>query len=838
MTSIRFFGTIVALVAIAGATLSAAQTGWNLKQFAKFARTTPLPMTISILNAKTWNTGFSVTYKPVASACEEYRVQLTVGAKFISLTVTNPQVCDYPTPCSPTDYGQPGCRWAQFAVVGSFSVEWVDKSTTATFTLPTRQNAPENVPMEATTLTIPEALDKTLVTNAMDLIVRIRPIETTTLVSNEPTMYGSIPNDLNDFKVDFIDFSRSNAERSMGVTMRYHLRDWSSVFIGHTYHRRKQPTSPFMFKHRMGSGCTWSDTTTAACRGPGYGYYQRVQPFATPVNDWNYLRMDCSRSYCLDWYMNADTGSSQSYYEYYEDFRLLKHSVTVNWATVKADTQLAVNGYASMATAIDATNTSIANLRFVWHNVSEFRSALTTAAAEAAEARKTVGLYVVSPPYQIQDLWVTVHNQAGTRIFAEMERRVPFRSPAAAGGHVGWMWALNERFDAATTLTIVVRFNRAASLGITEEEKRVALVRGFTEDNNGDLSNVTAPIPKTILSEEGIMGAVAARGILAGQSVATVSFQSCITNNITNKFHDRHFAAKLNTTAAWWAIYDGKSQTTPWHKEHIMMTLMLVVDAVSEDDYSTAYWALADALYPAKPKMLMQFWDPIQVSRLLGFSELPAISATQLASWASERAIIAAAWPWFALEVSETKWQYMRAHVMRSTFAQGGELFLPPFVHLLRHGPVAPNVGLRAEWYTGQIYLTALADIPFEGELYPDFNAASFSKHEYFLRYGEVPAGATDATTVPGWTGYLDLTRPSRDVLVNLWKAQYGETKKQALGRVISVLGVKQASMPVNVDGLGSTAEQVNMATALLASEKATLAWQLADANAEYITLP
>jgi hypothetical protein len=188
--------------------------------------------------------------------------------------------------------------------------------------------------------------------------------------------------------------------------------------------------------------------------------------------------------------------------------------------------------------------------------------------------------------------------------------------------------------------------------------------------------------------------------------------------------------------------------------------------------------------------------------------------------------------------VSVESWQYMRAHVLRSTFSQGGELFLPPFVHLLRHGPVAPNIGLRAEWYTGQVYITALADIALDEELYPDFNAGSFTKHEYFLRYGEVPAGATDATTVPGWTGYLDQTRPSRDVLVELLKNQYGETKKQALQRVISTLGIKQASMPVNIDGLGSTAEQVAMVTRLLDSEKATLVWQLSDANAEYAAMP
>jgi hypothetical protein len=134
--------------------------------------------------------------------------------------------------------------------------------------------------------------------------------------------------------------------------------------------------------------------------------------------------------------------------------------------------------------------------------------------------------------------------------------------------------------------------------------------------------------------------------------------------------------------------------------------------------------------------------------------------------------------------------------------------------------------------------MTALADIAFQEEIFVDFGAANFNKHDYFLRYGQVPAAATDATTVPGWDGYLDLTAASRAVLVAEYEAHFGETTKQALGRVISVLSVKLVSLPLNVDGLGSTPEQVNMATALLASERATLIWQLADANLELSTMP
>eukprot|EP00672_Neobodo_designis_P020269 CAMPEP_0174838296 /NCGR_PEP_ID=MMETSP1114-20130205/7296_1 /TAXON_ID=312471 /ORGANISM="Neobodo designis, Strain CCAP 1951/1" /LENGTH=795 /DNA_ID=CAMNT_0016072391 /DNA_START=265 /DNA_END=2652 /DNA_ORIENTATION=+ len=795
-------------------------------------------MVITITGAKSWGTGYSQTFKPVVTPCEEYQVTVTVGATFIGVSVTNPHVCSYPTPCIPAsgDYSKPGCKWAQYRVIAPFALEWVDKSTTATFTLPTRQNTPINIPMEATTLSVPEALDKRTVTNLMELRIRIMPIETTTLESQEENMWGGVPDDLFAFKTGYVDFNRANADRSVGIKYQYNIRYWDphDMYYGHMYHRRKQPTPPFMFKQRFGDGCDWSPGDFEKCQGPGYGYYHRVHAYPAPANDWNYLRMDCDR-YCDSYWINADDGWSWSYHEFYEDFRLRKHTVTVDWAAVKAATQLASNGYATTVDAPDANNQSI-KLRFEWRNLTEFRDGSTTEAAEATTARQTVGVYVIPPNYQIQDLWVTVHSDAGKRVFTDMERRVPYRNPNSPTGHVGWMWALTERFVPVTDFTIVVRYNRAVKLGTTEEERRVALLRGFVDDNNGDVSNMTSPIPKTILATEGVMGAVASRAITSGDPVAHISYQSCLTNNITKNFYNRHLAKKMNTSSTWYAYWD--TTPTPWHQEHLMMTLMLVTDAVSEDDYSTAFWPIYDAYYPAKPAMLLHFWDPIQVNRLLGFSQLPAIAAAQLAQWATEHAMIAEAWPWFGASISVGKWQRTRAHVLRSTFAQNGELFLPPFVHLLRHAPVTPNLALRAEWHTAQIYVTALADIAFQEELYVDFNAPAFSKHEYFLRYGEVPTGATDATTVPGWTGYLDLTRPSRDVLVAQWMAQYGESQKQALQRVISVLSVKQASMPVNVDGLGSTPEQVNMATRLLNSEKTTLNWQLADANAEYAAMP
>ena len=105
-------------------------------------------------------------------------------------------------------------------------------------------------------------------------------------------------------------------------------------------------------------------------------------------------------------------------------------------------------------------------------------------------------------------------------------------------------------------------------------------------------------------------------------------------------------------------------------------------------------------------------------------------------------------------------------------------------------------------------------------------------KHDYFLRYGAVPQFAKDACTLPGYDGYLDKTRASRVTLVERrMTASRGETYGQALRHVLSALKLKRGALPLTANGFGSTADQVNMANALLASEKRAVTWQIADAS-------
>jgi hypothetical protein len=297
---------------------------------------------------------------------------------------------------------------------------------------------------------------------------------------------------------------------------------------------------------------------------------------------------------------------------------------------------------------------------------------------------------------------------------------------------------------------------------------------------------------------------------------------------------------KLNRTAGWFTQAEEEivNVTAPWHRVHIIMTLMLVTDVVSQQDYSTAFWTISDAFYPEEPTMLPQFWDSNQVVRLFGFTEIPTFIATQLGQWTSEHNILCTAWPWFQKEVTVTKWRNFRGHVLRSTFELNRQLFLPPFLHLMRHSStVPPNVDLWSEWSSGTINLTATTNIPKDGELFVNFHPELFYKHEYLLRYGAVPPTSKDSSTLPGYDGYLDLTAASRVPLVMRYMVLYSLTYLDALLAVMSDISQKQSVLPVVVNGLGSTTTQVDMAAALLASEKAVLAWQYADAYAEFTLL-
>jgi hypothetical protein len=829
---------LLAVVMLFAAAPVAGQVGTYLRQYTSAPVKGPNPV-ITITNAlSTWATGNVRIYKPILSVCMEYVVTINVGATFLMVTITTPDVCNRPD-CntgSPPNYNFPPCKapvWVDSAIVNPFALEWVDKSTTAVYTLPTRQNVPTNIALEPQSITIAQALDRTLLTDLMELRITILPRETNQIVQPLNAWFSGATSivDINFWSEFYMPFTRTESQRSLGIQWYTKVQQYpGSTYPVYTFYRRKQPTPPFVHKVRYGSGCPY---TCCCCVINNCGWFNRIFSYATTQTNWVSTFDTCTTGTCMNWYQNTDWGTSFLVWEYYEDYRQHRNNVTVTFASLLTDVRDPNNGYVK---SVSTTGPFPMRFRFTWRNLTE-STYLRTDAQVAADAAMYIGLYIV-PPFQIQDLWVTVHNELGNRLFTEVERRVPFRKDIGdTAGQLGWPYALSTMYHPSVRMSVIARYNRQTRLGTSEEEKRVALLRGFVEDNDGNVAQITAPIPKTILSENGLMGAVAANAITAGTKFATVSYQSCLTNNMTQAYYPWVMQRKLNRTAGWVGYFD--NSTKPNHKTHIIMTLMLVTDVVSQQDYSTAFWTITDAFYPAAPSMIPHFWDPIQVERLFGFTEIPDFISYQLGNWSYEHSLISSQWPWFQKDVSVTKWRNLRAHVLRSTFAQGGELFLPPFIHLMRHSStVPPNVDLWAEWSTATIDLRATSNIAQDGELYPNFYPGTFYKHEYLLRYGAVPPTSKDACTVPGYDGYLDLTSGTRFVLVSYWSSLYGETYRDALVRLISALNVKQASLPIVVDGLGSTPDQVNMAAAVLSSERTVIAWQLADATVELSLLP
>jgi hypothetical protein len=823
-----------------------AQSGLYLRQYAaQPLRGQKDPFVMLVEDAKTqWATGQTKVFTPVTSACMEYRVSLTLNSDFVSVTITNPNVCLHPT-CLDSEDGYDPCMKPvplDNSVVCPFSLEWIDRSTTAVYTLPTRQNVPTNIAMEPLSIAIPQALDRDVVTDLMELRISIVCRETTLITHTIPRWFYTPAAPDPTQRDSWAEFDRSAGQHVLGMRLYWKVvSDGSYITNYHdgnfdvfVYFNRKKSSTPFTHKMRIGYGCEYNYAATLIGRViNNCGWFTHFYYFPTAPRTWVQIHEVCTAYTCANRWSYPYVNPSLLVWEYYEDYRQHKSNITLNFNILVAATKNPATGYSVTHTP---TNGEYAmKFRFTWRDVIDNTTGMTNSAIDTYAYTYCIGLYLV-PPFAVQDVWVTVHNELGIRIFTEFEKRVPYRKGLGDGpGQLGWPTALNNYYTgvgSSSLVNVMVRYNRQSKLGDTEEEKRTALLRGFVEDNDGDVTQIVSPIPKSILSESGVMGAVAANAIPAGKQFAVISWQSCLTSNISESYYWTVIGKKLNRTAGWFTQGEQEvvNVTAPWHRVHIIMTLMLVTDVVSQQDYTTAFWTISDAFYPQEPTMLPHFWPSDQVMRLFGFSEIPTFIANQLGQWTSEHNILCAAWPWFQKEVKVTKWRNFRAHVLRSTFELNRQLFLPPFLHLMRHSStVPPNVDLWSEWSSGTINLTATTNIPKDGELFVNFHPELFYKHEYLLRYGAVPPTSKDGCTLPGYDGYLDLKNESRTVLVQRYMLLYSETYIDALARLLTDLMMKQASLPLWINGFGSAAAQVHMAAALLTSEKTVLAYHIAD---------
>jgi hypothetical protein len=819
------------------------QNGFWSNKYASAMITSPTPFTQVVTGADTWPLGTVKHYVLASSACTKYFLSITKAASFFQATVTNPNICSWPS-CTAPGYGQAGCQtgtpsgWANYQNVYPFSLEWWDTSTTAIYVLPTRQNTPIGMTPEATTFTITQALATSMATASMRLLLTIIPRQTNLFTMSIPGWYYAFPYASSPANWKQVDYTNllpivgASGRLGLQYFLQGQVSDSGVYYTTQNWFRRKQPTPQFYFKAQWGSGC-WSSNyfqLINLCGWYALSYYY------SSANDWINQQITCTNSICADsWTNTANPGTvSTLAWEFFEEFRVYSNNVTLTWATVFNNVSSASNGY-SMVVQTDG-NASFP-LRLSWANITDVADCCTVSDI-VAKQRSYIGVFIV-PPFAVQDLWITVHDENGNRLFTEVDKRVPYRGSTAGPSQPGWHLALSNRVYASQRMNVVVRWNRRNQIGTREEEIRANQLIGFVTDNGGSVSLLTAPIPLTIVSGSGIMGAVAAQAFTANQWMANISFQSCITGNMTAQLWLAKLQYKLNRTAAFNA-YWFNTTTVPFLQEQILMTIMLTAGLPSQIDQSTHFWTIADGMYPTKPTMLPHFWDQSLLMRLLGFTEIPTFVNTELGTWTFEYGLIASAWPWFGVEVTSSQYVACRAHVRRGLIVSpANEAFLPAYVHMFRHSSSSTaNTKISVEWSTNMVRLNAISNIPFQGEIFPDFNAPSFYKQQYLLRYGAVPPNALDACTVPNYDGYLDYTSSSRATLVNRWAALYSEPYKASLARAISAFSQKISNLPAAVNGLGSTPEQVQMAITLLSAERDVLAWQITDANAEYAALP
>jgi hypothetical protein len=518
--AVRAAASVVLLLVVLLSSVADAQDGRYLRHFAGPPLRGPKPLAIvQVDDMKTkWITGQTKLFAPITSICMEYRVSLTLNSDFVSVTITNPNVCLRPDCKAKPDY-DPCIKpvWLDQAVVCPFALEWVDRSTSAVYTLPTRQNVPTNIAMEPLSITVPQALDRSLITDSMELRVTILCRETNLMETSIPQWFYPDVTSLDGSKEYRAVFDRSSAQRILGIQFYSRVVSTGNYEV-YIYFRRKQPTPPLVHKIMFGSGCEYNYVSLGGAVINNCQWFSNFYTFPSVQRNWVYIHQTCTYMTCANSWAYPYSSTSQLVWEYYEDYRQHKSNITLNFNTLVATTKNPATGYSVTYTP---TNGEYAmKFRFTWRDVIEDTTGYSAGTVDSFAYNYFLGLYLV-PPFAVQDVWVTVHNELGNRMFSEIEKRVPYRKGLGDGpGQLGWPTALNNYYTGVGSYSLVnvmVRYNRQSKLGDTEEEKRAALLRGFVEDNDGDVTQIVSPIPKSILSESGVMGAVAANAIPAGK---------------------------------------------------------------------------------------------------------------------------------------------------------------------------------------------------------------------------------------------------------------------------------------------------------------------------------
>jgi len=824
---------VVSVVAVLAAAATAQDGRYMAKDF-------PSPIRgqydIFFANAHNWNVGSVNTITQVISGCADLKAIITVGSVFWQLKISNPNAC---LCCC---YGWYSCGgnkcdpcWKPKPelLIFPFAVQFIDRTQLPEYVLPTRQNVPVNLPLWANSFTIVQAMDRRLVTSLMRINVTFVPRQTNLHVWKTNTGLTCGIFSCNSYtgegippwwrRQTYVLFEQS-ANNRLGVRFKSKYGQincgyyYSYSGAKHFYWMRKMPTPPHVFRLQAQEyynnffDWTWTSLT--------YTY--------------NWSTAYVTSSYWFDYY--AGCSDPLGVWEFYEDRRFHRNYVELDLDVVLP--KLLASNDTAPTWMQDVNGSYPMQLRIQWMNISQ----RVLNYMRVWEAKHVLSVWVVQP-FPIQDLWIEVHDESGTRIFTELERHVPYR-PGNGKGLIGWWYAIPKNIHWRRWAKVTIRYNRRVRVGNRPEEEKALLLLYWARDQGCDVTKMQSPIPQTIESAPGTMGVVAKEDISEDDKMLFWPYWANLRSVDAHMFWENHLEHKFNYSDSWRNLTCTHWYVEPKEYEHaimIKMATLMVTWGMSGRDNSSTWWVLADSFYPAKPAMLPHFWDQAKVDRLFGHTQIVQRIAYDLGNWTWEHKTMGDMWPWFRSEIELPRYQWMRAHVRRCAIVNPNDpkdWHVIPVVSLMRHSRTA-TPSFRFSWDDYAEELTGLAnyDISMLDEISPDFNAASFTKQEYFLRFGVTPAAAKEAVSIPGWDGWILKTTASRQEVVERWAQWYGLSYKNALAKFITVLGVKYGNLPLSIDGLGSTSLQVAIAQDILTAERTVAVWQLSSANAEFAGL-
>lgn len=802
-----------------------------------------------VTGADAWGPGVQLI--GMNGGCSQYFIRFTIGGKFWSLELMNPTVCPMSTPYNP---GCPfGCGAAPawpLAPIVPFVITFHDITTSASFMLPTRHNAPYTLQAGDTIGYIPDVLDSQLPTANMRITLKFQETPISTIVNaGTRNMCSGSWSDQFSFSTNTDLLNRDwGHHRATGSYVTDNFADGfaqTSFYYGRWnggsssggdprqrwWFWRKGPIPPYVLSYQA-----FSNRSMGITRGwrqlPEFG--SRADHYCNGGWSWS---CSCSQSYTMT-------------FTYYETVRYYKATAKVTHTMLRA---LMPNEGDTWETSVNDTDYDV-KFRFGWYNVAR-----ATATATTAERERYFAVFVLQP-FPLQDIWITVTDDAnGFILFQDTEAHFPYVEPRLQG-QLGWLRAIDYNYRWGATapsnvrFTVTVKFNRRQRImNELPNEERAVMIQDWTHDQGSDVLGLKVPIPPSVLLQKDLMGAVAARPFTNGEFVMDIDMQCVLTGARADAWLNTtfpRFQSNLTYRKRFhpnWPFPDGANYT----HDRVQFILGLMATLNAEEQKGRTWFTYYASFYPTKPTDLPTFWDAAALERMLGFSELVRFVKERLQLWRDEYDMIGIVLPWFKNQHTLERWMYARAYIIRNGYnwgnSPGGYLQLP-LVNIFRRRSQnnlvfsvgrSPTTAPIDEVGTLTHYrLHATADIALNEEVSLDFNATKYTKHEYLINFGGIPAASKDATTVPGVDQYLENTAASRQKVVEELQAKHNESYKSALNRLINLLSLKQGMLPLVVDGLGSPPEIVDMATVILNTEKAVGAAQLAAAIMEYSMLP